>query len=94
MNRPRRAHVSGFPHRIVRRNSAINMRCLRLQRADVKRQHKFLKLATLCPSEKVAWEPFDQGLQGLQKLRIREEEPGLALGIFVRIGSVNGVTLL
>src|SRR6478672_5108914 len=50
----RRAYVSGFPHRIVRRNIAINMRCLRLQRADVKRQHKFFNLATLNPPEKAA----------------------------------------
>ncbi len=47
-----RAHVSGFPNRIVRRNGAVHVRCLRLQRADVKGQHKFLKLATLYLMEK------------------------------------------
>ena len=54
MNGLCRAHVSGFPNRIVRRNGAVHMRCLRLQRADVKGQHKFLKLASLCRAEKPA----------------------------------------
>ena len=54
MNGLCRAHVSGFPNRIIRRNGAVHMRCLRLQRADVKGQHKFLKLATLWAPEKAA----------------------------------------
>ena len=41
------SHISGFPHRIIRLEPPIDVRRLRLQRTDVKRQHKTLKLVSL-----------------------------------------------
>lgn len=40
VDRVRGTHVSIFPDGIVRREITVDVRCLRLQRTDVKRQHK------------------------------------------------------
>lgn len=50
--RPDRAQITLLPYAVIRREPAVDLRCVRLQRTDVKRQHKFLKLATLWGSEK------------------------------------------
>ena len=52
LDRLHRAHIAVFPDRVIRCEPTIDMRCLRLQRTDVKRQHKLRKLADLGHSEK------------------------------------------